>query len=102
MLLNDHSHFQKEPTGICYNNNYTIALLKNNMFHKRRKHFDKCFHFSQELVNNRYTFLYLCESQDHLVEFFAKPVERTVFQFQIDHFGIVSANNLAIDIRLGY
>jgi hypothetical protein len=51
-ILNDMSHTGNEPTHIFCDNTSTIALSKNHVFHKKRKHIDTRFHFICELVNN--------------------------------------------------
>lgn len=48
----DLMHDQNEPTSTYNDNKYAIVLLKNHVFHKRRKHIDIRYHIIQELVNN--------------------------------------------------
>jgi hypothetical protein len=51
-LLNDLAHMEKDPTPIFCDNNSSITLSKNHVFHKKNKHIDTLFHFIRELVNN--------------------------------------------------
>ena len=89
-ILKDMSHTEKDPTPIFYDNTSAIALSKNHVFHKKRKHIDTRFHFIRELVNNGDIALQLCGSQDQLADIFTKPLGKSVFDFQRQHLGIIS------------
>jgi hypothetical protein len=91
-ILKDMSHTKNDPTPIFCDNTSTITLSKNHVFHKKKKHIDTRFHFIRELVNNCDISLQLCGSQDHLVDIFTKPPGKSVFDFQIQHLVIISAN----------
>ena len=54
---------QEPPTVFC-DNNSTISLSKNHMFHKKTKHIDTRYNFIRELVNNKEICLEFCRSQD--------------------------------------
>lgn len=73
-LLKDISNIQKDPTPIYYDNNSNISLLKNNVFHEKRKHNDTCFHFIRGLVSDRDTIISLCGFKDHIADIFRKSV----------------------------
>ena len=45
--LSELQHEQNEPTQIFCDNKSTIALSRNNVFHKRSKHIDTRYHFIQ-------------------------------------------------------
>lgn len=92
-LLNDLSHVQKDPTPMLFDNNFSIALLKNHVFHKNIKHIHTHFHFIWVLVNNGDIFLDFCGSQDYLVDIFTKPLGKNIFKFQRENLGIVCSNN---------
>jgi hypothetical protein len=92
IILNDMSHTEKEPTPIFCDNTSTISLSKNHVFHKKRKHIDTRFHFIRELVNNGDITLQLCGSRDQLTDIFTKPLGKSVFDFQRQHLGIISAD----------
>ena len=47
------SQNHQESTTIFRDNNSTIALSMNHVFHKRTKHIDIRFHFIRELVNKK-------------------------------------------------
>ena len=90
-LLKDMSQTEKDPIPIFCDNTSTIALSKNHVFHKKSKHIDTRFHFIRELVNNGDIALQFCGSRDQLADIFTKPLGKSVFDFQRQHLGIVSA-----------
>jgi hypothetical protein len=91
-ILNDMSHTEKELTPIFRDNTSTISLSKKHVFHKKSKHIDTCFHFIHELVNNGDITLQFCGSRDELTYVFTKPLGETIFYFQRQHLGIISAD----------
>jgi hypothetical protein len=91
-ILKDMSHIEKDPTPIFCDNTSAIALSKNHEFHKKNKHIDTRFHFIHELVNNGDIALQFCGSQDQLADIFTKPLGKSVFDFQRQHLGIISAD----------
>ena len=91
-ILKDISHTENDPTPIFYDNTSAIALSKNHVFHKKSKHIDTRFHFIRELVNNGDIALQFCGSRDQLVDIFTKPLGKSVFDFQRQHLGIISAD----------
>jgi hypothetical protein len=91
-ILKDMSHTENDPTPIFTDNTSAIALSKNDVFHKKNKHIDTCFHFIRELVNNGDIVLQLCGSRDQLVDIFTKPLGKSDFDFQRQHIGIISAD----------
>jgi hypothetical protein len=63
---------QKEPTTIFCDNNSTIMLSKNHVFHKKTKHIDTQNHFIRELVNSKEMRLEFCRSKEQIVDIFTK------------------------------
>jgi hypothetical protein len=59
-LLNDLAHMENEPTPIFCDNNSTIALSKNHVFHKKNKHkmmnFSSIRHFYKTFIKNVFEF----------------------------------------------
>jgi len=86
------SHTEKDPNPIFYDNTLAIALSKNHVFHKKRKHIDTRFHFICELVNNGDIALQFCGSQDQLANIFTKPLGKSIFDFQRQDLGIISVD----------
>ena len=50
ILLKDMGHTEMDPTFIFYDNISVTQLPKHNIFHKKSKHIDTCYHFIHELV----------------------------------------------------
>ena len=75
-ILKDLMQAQDGPTTIYCDNNSTIALSKNHVFHKRKKHIDTKYHFIRELVNNRENNLQHCRSEEQLADIFIKALEQ--------------------------
>jgi hypothetical protein len=73
---------EKDPTPIFCENNPTIALSKNHVLHKKRKHIDTHFHFTGKLVNNGDISLQLCGPRDQLVNIFTKPSGKKKLNFK--------------------
>nr|KYP72895.1 Retrovirus-related Pol polyprotein from transposon TNT 1-94 [Cajanus cajan] len=67
----------KEKTGIVVmcDNNSTIQLSKNPVFHGENKHIDVRFHFLRDLVNDGVIKLSHCNSQDQLANIMTKPLK---------------------------
>jgi hypothetical protein len=63
-ILKDMSHTKNDPTPIFCDNTSAIALSKNHVFHRKRKHIDTRFHFIRKLVNNGDITLQFCASRD--------------------------------------
>jgi AraC-like DNA-binding protein len=87
------SQTENDPTPIFCDNTSSITLSKNHVFHKKSKHIDTRFHFICELVNNGDIALQFCGSRDHLADIFTKTLGKSVFYFQRQHLGIVSADD---------
>ena len=91
-ILQDMSHTENDPTPILCDNTSVIALSKNHVFHKKRKHIDTRFHFIRELVNNGDIALQFYGSRDELADIFTKPLGKSVFYFQRQHLGIIRSD----------
>lgn len=71
-----------EATKIYYDKNSAIAFSKNPVFHKRRKHIDKRYHFIRELINNGEIFLEFYRSKEQSADIFSKALEKENFIFK--------------------
>jgi hypothetical protein len=91
-ILSNLAHEEKEPTIIFCDNNSTIALSKNHVFHHKSKQIDTFYHFIRKLVNDGGIMLHFCDSKEQLADIFTKPLGRNTFEFQRQHLGIVCAD----------
>ena len=67
-----------------------IALSKNSVFRKKRRHIDTRYHFIRELVRNGEVHLKPCKSSDQMADIFTKPLEKYVFEFHKRNLDVVS------------
>ena len=70
---------QIKGTVIHYDNSSTIAISKNSVFHKRKKHIDTKFHFIHELVSNGEIVLQHCRTEDQFADILTKPLAQNSF-----------------------
>lgn len=61
--LDKQGNEDEEGTVIMYDNNSTIQLSKNLVFHGKWKHIDVRFYFLRDLVNNGFVELKYCNTQ---------------------------------------
>eukprot|EP00253_Pinus_taeda_P010962 PITA_10962 len=64
-----------KATMIFCDNSSAIALSKNSVFHKRKKHIDTRFHYIRELVNNGEIVLEHCRTQEQVADILTKPLD---------------------------
>jgi hypothetical protein len=98
-VLGDLQQGQEGPTPVYCDNNSTIALSKNHVFHQKNKHIDTRYHFIRELVNNGEIYLEFCKSKDQLVDIFTKPLAKDVFEFHRHNLGVVTLKHLVVVIK---
>jgi hypothetical protein len=79
---------QQEPTIVFCDNNSSIMLSKNHVFHKKTKHIDTRYHFIRELVNNKEICLEFCRSKDQVADIFIKSLARDAFQYLRSSLGV--------------
>jgi hypothetical protein len=79
---------QHEITTILCDNNSTIMLSKNHVFHKKTKHIDTRYHFMRELVNKKEISLEFCKSKEQIVDIFTKALPRDAFQDMCSNLGV--------------
>ena len=52
IILKDMGHSEKDPTSIFYDNRSAMQLSKHNVFHRKIKHINTCYHFIRDLDND--------------------------------------------------
>jgi hypothetical protein len=70
---------QHEEATVFCDNNSTIILSKNHVFHKKTKHIDTRYHFIRELVNNKEICLEFSRSKEQVTYIFTKALGRDAF-----------------------
>ena len=64
---------------IYEDNQSTIKLVENPVFHKRSKHVDIKYHFVRELVENNTLAIQYVPTSDNIADIFTKPLVFSVF-----------------------
>ena len=79
-LLSDAGEGQKEATNIKTDNQSTIKLAYNPIFHKNTKHIDTQFHFVREKIQSKEICVDYCNTCDNLDDIFTKPLGQVKFE----------------------
>eukprot|EP00253_Pinus_taeda_P026363 PITA_26363 len=79
-LLSDTGEGQKEATSIKTDNQSTIKLAYNPVFHKNTKHIDTQFPFVREKIQSKEICVDYCNTCDNVADIFTKPLGRTKFE----------------------
>ena len=79
-LLNNAGEEHKESTIIKTDNQSTIKLAYNPVFHKNTKHIDTQFHFVREKLQSKEIFVEYCKTCDNMADIFTKPLGRVKFE----------------------
>lgn len=79
-LLSDAGEGQKATTNIKTDNQSTIKLAYNPVFHKNTKHIDTQFHFVREKIQSKEICVDYCNTCDNLADIFTKPLGRIEFE----------------------
>jgi hypothetical protein len=75
-------------------NQSTISMTKNPVFHNRTKHIDIRHHFIRELVQQEFLFFEFCKSEDQLADIFTKALPKDRLETLRSQLGI-----LKLDIK---
>eukprot|EP00253_Pinus_taeda_P017652 PITA_17652 len=87
-LLQDVGEEQTIATTIICDNQNSIKLANNPVFHKNTKHIDTQFHFVREKVQSKEIHLEYCNTCDNVVDTFIKPLGKVKFQMFREMLGI--------------
>ena len=80
-ILMDLNLEQKESTKIFVDNQATIAISHNPVFHGKTKHFNIKLFFLREVQKEESVTLVYCKSEDQLADLFTKPLPISKFEF---------------------
>ena len=81
---------EEEPTEISVDNQATIAISQNPVFHGKTKHFNIKLYFLREVQKNGDVKLIYCKSEDQLSDLFTKPLPVSRFEFLRTRLGVCS------------
>eukprot|EP01018_Ginkgo_biloba_P036228 Gb_41260 [translate_table: standard] len=87
-VLDDMGLDQEEATELYCDNQSTIKMAKNHVFHARTKHIEVHHHFIRELILNGDIELLYRPTEDQIVDIFTKPLAQDKFQKFRDGIGV--------------
>eukprot|EP00253_Pinus_taeda_P031592 PITA_31592 len=79
-LLNDAGEEKKESTIIKTDNQSTMKVAYNPVFHKNTKHIDTQIHFVQEKLQSKEIWVEYCKTCDNMADIFTKPLGHVKFE----------------------
>ena len=79
-LLADLSDIQYKPTIIMGDNQGSIAIARNPVFHSRTKHIDIRHHFIREAIQDGVIDLRFCPTNEMIADVLTKPLSRNRFE----------------------
>jgi hypothetical protein len=92
-LLEDVGEEQKESTMIKCDNQSSIKLANNLIFHARTKHFHAQFHFVREKLHSIEIDLMYCNTCENVVDIFTKPLGKIKFELFREMLGVKSIHS---------
>lgn len=89
-LLSDLGVQHDKPTVLMEDNQGTIALAQNPVFHARTKHIDIRHHYVREAIQKNVISLQYCHTKNMIADVLTKAVVKTQFQRLIRLMGLVN------------
>lgn len=89
ILLHDVGEEQNDATIIKCDNQSSIKLLNNLVFHKNTKHIDTQSHFVREKVQSKEIYIEYCNTCDNATNIFTKPLGRIKFKLFREMLGVL-------------
>lgn len=78
-LLEELHYPQDSPTTIFCDNQSTIKLAKNSVYHARSKHIEVHHHFVRDLIERQEVEFQFCRTEDQLADIFTKALSIVKF-----------------------
>jgi hypothetical protein len=88
ILLQDVGKEQKEPTMIKCDNQISIKLANNPIYHAMKKHVDAQFHFVREKLQSNEIALMYCNTCENVADIFTKPLGKIKFEMFREMLGV--------------
>jgi hypothetical protein len=88
-ILEDVGEKQKVPTIIQCDNQRSIKLANNPVYHARSKHIETHYHFVREKIQSNEIDVLYCNTNDNVVDIFTKPLGKAKFVICRDKIGVV-------------
>jgi hypothetical protein len=87
-LLQDVGEEQRKATIIKCDNQSSIKLENNPVYHSRTKHVDTQFHFVREKMQSNDIALMYCNTSENVVDIFTKPLGKIKFELFREMLGV--------------
>jgi hypothetical protein len=87
-LLQDVGEEQNKPTMIKCDNQSSIKLANNLIYHARTKHVDAQFHFVTEKLQSNEISLMYCNTCENTADIFTKPLGKIKFELFREMLGV--------------
>jgi hypothetical protein len=88
-ILEDVGENKKVPTIIKCDNQSSIKLENNPVYHARSKHIETHYHFVRENIQSNEIDVLYCNTNDNVVDIFTKPLGKAKFVIYRDIIGIL-------------
>lgn len=88
-ILEDVGTQQKQATKIQCDNQNSIKLADNPIYHARSKHIELQHHFFKEKIESQEIELIYCNTSENVADIFTKPVGRIHFEDFKQKLGVV-------------
>jgi hypothetical protein len=80
-LLLEIRMIEKNPTLICCDNQSSIKLKNNPMFHARSKHIETRYHFIRDLIQKKDIYMDYCSIEHNVVDILTKSLPIPKFEY---------------------
>jgi hypothetical protein len=80
---------QKMPMIIKCDNQSSIKLANNLVYHARSKHIETQHHFIREKMQSKEIDIIYCNTNENMVDIFTKPLGKTKFEIFRNQLGVV-------------
>ena len=88
-ILEDMGEEQKAPIVINCDNQSSIKLANNPMYHARTKHIEIQHHFIREKIQSKEIDLIYCNTDENMADIFTKPLGKAKFEVFREMLGVV-------------
>ena len=82
---------QKESTKILIDNQASIAISHNPVFHGKTKHFNIKLFFLRKVQKDGDVILFYCKTEDQVANVFTKPLQVSKFEILRTKLGVCSS-----------
>ncbi|KAG6474130.1 hypothetical protein ZIOFF_068054 [Zingiber officinale] len=87
-LLNDMSYIMEKETKVSVDNQATLAISKNPIFHGKTKHFNVKYYYLREVQQMGEVELIYCTTEDQLADIFTKSFHQSRFVWLREKIGV--------------